>query len=375
LTLFNFVVYRILSRDRVKAAAPRFAERRDRMTMALADRATGRHSDLHYALLAVASSCPAGLALRHKHRGEWLSWDWRAVVRSVDVLATVFAQAGLAAGDRITLVGEITPSLLFAALAANALAADVVAMAPAAKTVDILAATGDAPPRLAVIQGRDSLAVWQQARPQLGDIRIVFDHAVPGDRQDSSILIFNDLLSRTAPSHGWAERLPAISTGRLTGETLWVEASTAWSAAIETILARWLSPNTTLALPELLAAAARDRAEIRPTHWLASDATLVSAAQDIASRLPRRLATSSGETAHPVLHRLLGQFARKRLGLADLAVIHAEAAGLDVVVPPAQVFAALGIAVRHSARPGHPPLGIAHHPAARPPFLTAESLS
>jgi hypothetical protein len=322
------------------------------------------------ALKSLAAASPDRLALRHKRRGDWLTWQWAAMACSVEGLAKSLSSYGLSKGDRIALVGEITPSLLFAALAADALGSGILLLPPTAKAPEILAANRDHPPRLAIIQGHESLGLWLQLRPQLGSVQIIFDHAAPGKRHDSSVVFFNDLLTDASSRHGSAAPRPLATAKAPSQPALWVESTTAWPDALAAISDLWLRPGTVLALPEMLAAAARDRVEVRPSRWLASGTCFAKAAHDIAHRLPLRLTASQRVAPISLFSGLLRQQARSRLGLANLTIINTEPA-----VHQRDVFSALGIVVRPWSKSSHERTDIAHHEALQPGFTIAESLS
>jgi hypothetical protein len=338
--------------------------------MASTDRSDGSKISAYDALLSVATARPNGLALRYKYRGDWLNWQWHTIVRSVDALAKAFAELGISAGDRIALVGEMTPSLLLTGLASDSVGAETFLVPPGTKAADILAVTADQPPRLVVIQGRDSLDTWLQMRPQLGSSQIVFDHAAPGRRHDSSVIYFNDLLAEATSRHSASARPRITDTDHSDRAVLWVEASTAWSGALAAVFDHWLGTGQTLALPEMLAAAARDRAEARPASWLASGASLATAAQDLAGRLPRRLTETNKGEPHSFISGLLRHQARKRLGLGNLSAIDAETPASH-----AEVFASLGIALRLWARASLEKVDTVYHAEGRPTFATVESIS
>ncbi|MCB8878857.1 hypothetical protein ACELLULO517_01325 [Acidisoma cellulosilytica] len=338
--------------------------------MASADLQIGGKTGAYRALLSVVAAAPNGLALRHKYRGDWLTWQWRAIARSVDALINAFVESGISAGDRIVLVGEITPRLLFTGLAADALGAETLLLPPTAKAADIVAATIDHPPHLAVIQGRESLDVWQQIRAQLGSVKLVFDHAAPGKRQDSSIIFFDDLLAGATSRLDGSNPLPSAATTNSDQGILWVEASTIWPGAITAVFDHWLGSGRTLVLPEILAAAARDRLEVRPASWLASDASLAIAARDIASRLPRRLIGTNKVEPRSFISGLIRHQARRRLGLGNLSSIDVE-----IAASHGEVFTSLGITLRPWSRTGFERPDISHHAGPRPSFAIAEILS
>ncbi|MCB8876924.1 hypothetical protein [Acidisoma silvae] len=283
---------------------------------------------------------------------------------------TAFVERGISAGDRVVLVGEITPSLLFAGLASDAIGATTLLLPAAAKAAEILAASAGRPPRLAVIQGHESLGLWLQLRQQLGPVQIVFDHAAPGRQQDSSVTLFTDLLAQAQLRQDASIRRPSTAIKGSDGPILWVEATTAWPDALAATYDRWLKPGTVLALPEILAAAARDRPEIRPTAWLASGFSLTHAAREIAHRLPLRLTGARGAGSNGIVCALLRHQARRRLGLNKLFAIEAE----TVASRPA-ALTALGISLHPWQKDGSAISGRPHHVAARPHFATAESLS
>lgn len=334
----------------------------------------GEHTNPYDALLSCVAGRPNGLALRHKYRGEWIEWQWGAVARSVDALAQGFARSGVTASDRIALVGDITPSILLAAFAGYAIGAEIIVLSPTATAEQILAATAAKPPRLAVIQERESLAVWLQLRLQLGSIQIAFDHAAPGKRHDSAVIFFSDLLSGIASNRDSAVPLPRAASAGSDQAVLWVEASTASPGAITAVFDRWLQNDTVLALPEIAAAAARDRLEIQPTIWLTSADRLTAAADDFTSRLPRRFASAGGAWPKSVLHSLVRRIARHRLGLRHLTTIDAEILPNAATPPQTEIFQVLAIAVRPWSAQAYDRDDLVHHAVALPHLATAEIL-
>ena len=112
--------------------------------------------------------------------------------------------------------------------------------------------------------------------------------------------------------------------------TLWIEATTAWSDGLNIITDLWLASGETLALPELLAASARDRFEIRPNRWITSSEQLAATSAEIVGRLPRSHGLAGRIVAHAIgstsrsastAARLVKSLLRYRLGLSRLNLV------------------------------------------------------
>jgi acyl-CoA synthetase (AMP-forming)/AMP-acid ligase II len=286
-------------------------------------------------LLAAAEVRPEAVALRTKSRGDWRIWTWRDLLREIDRFSTFLEGRGIGHGTAVALVGEIRPSILFSALAAAAIGAAIVPVAPEATAAEIGALLDRKPIGLAVIQGRRALAAWlQAAAPRPRPVVLVFDHVTPtGKTPEDGVIPLAAVLS-VAPARGWDEQLGTAGRSSRAGPALWVEASTAWPEALDVLVDAWLGIGASLALPELLGAAARDRAEIRPDRWIASAEAAAAAAADIGSRWR--------PTGPASWRRLLLGLARRRLGLSRLTAVEVQGRS-----PAAQaVFEQLGLAVR-----------------------------
>jgi AMP-binding enzyme len=306
-------------------------------------------SDLLGRLAEAAWKRPDAVALRYKSRGSWLVWTWRDVVRETDRFASFLRSEGIGVDSAIALAGEIRPSVLFSALAARAIGAGVVSVAPDATATQIEAVLDRHSIGLALMHGRRSLAAWLQvfeARPRR--VAIVFDHFTPAGRAPEDAVIPISAVMATAPAHDWAEGLPPVGRPSRGRAALWAEASTAWREALDVILDVWLSTGDDLAVPELLTAAARDRAEIAPGRWIASAAAAAVAAADIASRIPSpRGVIGFVARLSAALRRLVLALTRRRLGLSRLHAIEVER-GWKTQATRSEaeiVFGAVGLAV------------------------------
>jgi len=295
--------------------------------------------------LGTAKARFEAVALRHKSRGDWRDWTWRDVVREVDRFAAFQQGQGIGRGSAVALVGELRPSILFSALATAAIGAEVVPVAPDATAAEIAALLDRNPIGLAVVQGRRALAAWLQATaPRLRPVALVFDHVTPtGKTPEDGVIPLSAVLT-ASPTQGWAEQqLGAAERSSRAGVALWVEASTGWPEALDVVVEAWLSAGGSLALPELLDAAARDRAEIRPERWIASAEAAASSAADIESRW---------RPAGPASwRRPLLTLARRRFGLSRLTTVEVQRSWPAAVSRSAveTVFQSVGLAV-HSVK-------------------------
>jgi acyl-CoA synthetase (AMP-forming)/AMP-acid ligase II len=308
---------------------------------------------LGHLVVEAARARPDAVALRYKHRGVWLVWNWRDVVREVDRFASFLRERAIGGGTAIAIVGEIRPSALFAAIAGYAIGAKVLLIAPDADRQEVAAALAKNSLYVVLVQGRQALATWLQALGQNNrSTQIVFDHATPGDvAPDKAVLPLSEV-TKVSRLHGWADTLDLVrGQPESGGEAVWIEASTSWSEAADVIIRAWLSSRHVLAIPELTAAAARDRVEIRPHRWIASSDCATVAAAEIAGRLPRTTGwLNSAARKMPALRHLLVNLIRYRLGLSRLTVIEVEAAWQASAAARAAeaTFASLGIPLQAS---------------------------
>ncbi|WP_158814681.1 AMP-binding protein [Methylocapsa sp. S129] len=312
-------------------------------------------------LIETARRDPRSVALRHKHRGAWDAWSWYSIVVAVDRFASGLRRHGVEAGSVAAFAGEISPNFLLGALAARAIGAAVISIAPGAKTPEIAAVLRGLPVRVAIVQGREALAEWIQAGTAAGkSIPIVFDHVTPEGRSPHPSVLPIANLRDHAAEQGWAETLGAPSASSRRKPTLWIEATTAWADGLNIIADLWLASGETLALPELLAASARDRFEIRPDRWIASSEQLTATSAEIAGRLPpngglagRIVARAIGSTSRSAstAARFVKSLLRYRLGLSRLNLVEVgdDHRRTEQWEEAEYLFAALGAPLRRIA--------------------------
>jgi hypothetical protein len=189
-------------------------------------------------LLAAAEVRPEAVALRTKSRGDWRIWTWRDLLREIDRFSTFLEGRGIGHGTAVALVGEIRPSILFSALAAAAIGAAIVPVAPEATAAEIGALLDRKPIGLAVIQGRRALAAWlQAAAPRPRPVVLVFDHVTPtGKTPEDGVIPLAAVLS-VAPARGWDEQRG--TAGRSSRPRRW----TCWSMPGLAPEPAWPCPN------------------------------------------------------------------------------------------------------------------------------------
>ena len=324
-----------------------------------------RHLDWFDRLVATAHARPEAIGLRHKSRGAWSAWSWRDIVAETACYAAALRHLGIGVGDVVALSGEIVPNVILLALAARTVGASTVAL-PRHVSPQALSAPQRQPVRAVLVQRREALQPWIEAagRSRAG-IRIIFDHATPeGTSPHPAVLTIAALKNLAAPD-GPLPRLEGRSGSANPGPSAWIEETTDWPHVFDMLFEAWLDEGLTLACPELQAAAARDRREIQPDRWIASQARLLAAAAEIGARLPpatgltgrivaRALDPASGGLATRLTRALL----RRHLGLSNLAAIETETRPPDGriaphgALDPVRLFSGLGATPRASAR--HP---------------------
>lgn len=305
-------------------------------------------------LLDAVKSHAHETALIFKVRGQWQSLTWSAAVAHADRAAAGLAKLGLRHGDRIVFDGVLTPQILIAAAAARAIGASVAAVNPAATPEERDAIFSDPSVRLVVSQQRAADTRWQKLRQLRPSVSIIIDHGTPGARPaDHGIVTFDDLL-RLAPAAGWAGST-ASAGSRPGAPVVWVQETTAWTRGIDVVLEHWITTGEALAFPESLAAAARDRAEINPTSWIASSRTVADAGLECLSRLPdtgfarlavkNALAKGRAPWSYVVRRLLRGHFGFSRLGAIRVFPQASEATDPNAI----HLFDALGLKIKTGA--------------------------
>jgi len=332
---------------------------------------TGLHAEPHVDIVRLrelAYGKPSAVALRQKQRGAWYFWRWLDVADEVRDLSQGLQAVGFVAGDRLAVSGDIGPHVLLIGLAVHRLGGELITVSPDAGGQEIATALRAHDIRHVFTQGRQSLAAWLRASTEAGiDLRVIFDHAtVDGNTPESGVITFDALrglgdkaeapASSPEESVAWRHLASPSGAPAQTG-IVWVEESTRWQSGLEILLSQWLSGPLTLAFPESLAAAARDRREVVPRRLLVSVDRLGSLYDDILQRLPlvgtllRRLidrSIQSGGAFRGRWHdRVTAWLIRRPLGLRHAREIAVFAASLDDVTeisaPVRKLFAGLGI--------------------------------
>ena len=238
-------------------------------------------------LLATAR-CHAGQpALLHKRRGIWVLRRWADVLEEIDRLAAGLRHLGLTEDGRVVIDGEITARLLLAGAAVRAVGAEIVTVPLAATHDELDRIVADSSITMVIGQGRDTVEEWSIAARDRRKVPIVFDHATPDSRPPAKDIVTLPLLKMLGKPAGWAKSVERTD-GTSGLPATWVEESTDWRDGLDIVLDHWISSGEPLALPELLAAAARDRREIAPQRWIASEPRLHVNAVEIRESLPAR---------------------------------------------------------------------------------------
>ncbi len=127
-------------------------------------------------MLEHAAQRPEAAALREKSFGIWQTLTWGALATLVRELACGLAQAGLARGQHIVIVGENRPRLYAAMLAAQSLGAIPVPLYQDAATTEFVFPINNAEVGFAIVEDQeqvDKLLELREPCPQLA--RIWFD--------------------------------------------------------------------------------------------------------------------------------------------------------------------------------------------------------
>ncbi|WP_421696587.1 AMP-binding protein [Aestuariivirga sp.] len=278
-------------------------------------------------LLAVAKANERGTALVFKSRGAWQSLSWGQLLQEIDGAAAGLAKLGVSPGGLVAVDGEVTSRLLIVAAAAKSLGAHLVAVPLAASQEELDAIIANPAVQLVIGHGRETVAEWQRFAGRHRPVPIVFDHVTPDSRSPGEGIVTYAELLALAPRHGWSDA-PVTRSLRLPTGLAWFEETTDWPGALESVLDHWLQPGTAVALPESHIAAARDRAEIQPTVWLASSRALERQAKSFQERLPdagrvtRKLVDNALSPGAAPWSRFIRWKLRRQLGLGRIAAVH-----------------------------------------------------
>ncbi len=124
-------------------------------------------------MLEHAAKRPNAAALREKNFGIWQTLTWGALATLVRELACGLAQAGLARGQHIVIVGENRPRLYAAMLAAQSLGAIPVPLYQDAATTEFVFPINNAEVTFAIVEDQeqvDKLLELREPCPQLAKI-------------------------------------------------------------------------------------------------------------------------------------------------------------------------------------------------------------
>lgn len=299
-------------------------------------------------LASAARKHPDAAALIFKQRGRWIYWSWRDALDEIEALASGLRHLGLRAGRSAVIDGEIRGNSFLAGAAIKTAGARIVSVPLAATGSDLARTLSDPTIDLIIAQGRDALAEWDDAASHVRRVPIIFDHATPDSRSPEDGILTFDALKRLVKRESPAAAIPRRRR-RIKPEITWFEETTDWSGGLDLLLEHWVSTGTTIALPELLVAASRDRFELRPRKWIASSERVRANELHIQDRLApegswgRRLAEKVLRGGRAPWDAVVRWRIRRRLGLDRLREIDVHAVHDDEVRPETQrLFSNLG---------------------------------
>lgn len=299
-------------------------------------------------LAFAARKHPDAPALISKQRGRWIYWSWRDALHEIEALAGGLRHLGLRAGRSVVVDGEIRGNSFLTGAAIKTLGARIVSVPLAASGSDLTRTLSDPTIDLIIAQGRDALAEWDDAASHVRRVPIIFDHATPDSRSPEDGILTFDALKRLAKRQNPVAAIPGRRQ-HLKPEITWFEETTDWSGGLDLLLEHWVSTGTTIALPELLVAASRDRFELRPRKWIASSERVRVNELHIQDRLApegswgRWLAEKVLRGGRAPWDAIVRWRIRRRLGLDRLQEIDVHVVSDDEVRPETQrVFSNLG---------------------------------
>lgn len=295
-------------------------------------------------LIATARRNAGAPALLHKERGTWMMRRWGDVLDEIDRLAAGLRHLGLSPGGQVAIDGEITAPLFLAGATIRAAGGRILSVPGSASPQELDQVLDDPSVDLVIGQGRDTVARWSERNRRR--IPIIFDHATPNSRPPGDGIVTLATLKVLGEPAKWSKDTAAPSRSRSLPVT-WFEESTDWVEGLDILLDHWVSSGEPVALPELLAAASRDRLELSPQNWIASLSRLEFNERSIRERLPERSSAAGWLVDGALGGARLPWFSltrtrlRDRLGLGRLASIDVHP-GLESGRAPA-LFRQLGI--------------------------------
>jgi hypothetical protein len=298
-------------------------------------------------IVAAAARAPNTEALHHKRRGRWRSWSWADVATESEGIVRALRERRIDDRSTVAISGDYAPAIVLFAIAAARAGARVVSVPTSITRPGLADWLRNEPCALAFVGLREQLGTWRAALQEAGcQSDIVVDFHLPwGQPAAAGVTTATDLLGNAVL--GRQARSPA-------SEVLWIEEGTNWTGGLEFLL-HALGQGATLAFPESLIAAGRDRRETQPARFVLSAAHHVALAHDLATRLPAgqslaarltRNALSAGRRGSTHWHQrwLLGRI-RRPFGLAHVREL--TVVGLSDATPaqsdPVDLFTALGI--------------------------------
>lgn len=306
-------------------------------------------------LIATARRDRGSPALLHKTRGAWVVRRWGEALDEIDRLAAGIRHLGLSAQGKVAVDGEITADLILVGAAIRAAGGHILSVPLSASGEELDRVLDDSAVDLVIGQGRDTVARWSERNRR--QIPIIFDHATPDSRPPADGIVTLAALRTLGERKGWSKDVGVASRGRSLPVT-WFEESTDWREGLDILLDHWLASGEPVAVPELLAAASRDRLELAPQNWIASLARLERNERLIRERLPERKSLA-GRLVEGALHgsrapwfSLTRWRLRNRLGLGRLQAIDVHP-GREPRRAPA-LFHQFGVTLNHIGQPTQP---------------------
>lgn len=279
-------------------------------------------------LIATARRDPGEPALLHKKRGVWVLRRWGHVLDEIDRLASGLKHLGLSPGGQVAVDGEITAQLFLATAAIRAAGGRILSIPLSASAAELDRVLDDPSVDLVIGQGRDTVARWSERNKRR--IPIIFDHTTPDSRPPADGIVTLAHLRNVGEPARWSANMVVPANSRSLPAT-WFEETTDWADGLDILLDHWVTSGEPVALPELLAAASRDRLELAPRNWIASLARLEFNERAIRERLPERsslagrLVDGALRGARAPWFTLTRLRLRSRLGLKRLARIDVHA--------------------------------------------------
>jgi hypothetical protein len=227
-------------------------------------------------------AAPEVPTLLHKRGGHWRVFSWSEVAAEVDRLMMRLTEDGLDNRARLAMSGAFEPDLIFVAVAAHLLGADIYPVNGATRADELSRTLKTIAPTHAFVQGRRKITRWLATEPPTRVLTTLYTSLPMASHEGLWRLTALWPEPDDQPTNLKISRRSALGQRSIR----WVDEGTEWSGGLAEIIEVWLTGETVIAFPESGESTTRDRREIPLTSLLASETRRSRLGQELSHRLP-----------------------------------------------------------------------------------------